>query len=236
MTSRIGHSIHALVLPAFIFLAGTAAATVAEAASDSPSQSTSDNAQQAEILTSLLDHYYLSLSATDFEAADNSGQMDVSDNRYGYGANFGWVFNRYLALDTGLMWFSADYERNGAVIPGTTNNNLRINTYGIDLNLRLSYPLKRFTTFLSAGRGYYNSDMWTVRPGDRGFTLEGPPSSESGAGSSFGLGIGIPLGNKSWLDFSWRYLKLDLNFGEYSQGRIDAGGDLFSITFRAGGF
>ena len=222
LATRAGLALLLVVVPAIAAAEG--------AASDDPAPP-----GRRAAVAALFERLYVSLNAASFDPVGNAGKLHFDGRAYGWGATVGYALNPHVGIDAEFLWATSDHERLGAIIPGTTSNDVRIGTLGLNLNLRLSYPLGRWTPFVTLGAGQYSTDLMTKRPGDSGFTTEGPPSCSNDAGYLIGIGIAFQLREKSWLDLSWRRLDLDADFGGYSSGRIDAGGDLITLSLRYGG-
>ena len=193
-----------------------------------------DDTKQARA-AAIAERLTVALNGGAFRPASNSGQLDYDTRAYTWGLSAGYVFNEHVSADAEFLWFTGDYTRVGAVLPNTTGNDVRILSLGFGANLRLSYPFQHCTPFVVLGLGNYSVDLLTVRPGDSGFSADHPAESDRGLGQSLGVGVGIPVASNTWVDLTWRRLRFDADFGVYSSGSVEAGGDFIGLSLRWGG-
>jgi len=173
----------------------------------------------------------------DFTATPDGSRLRRSDGGYGWGLGGGYFLNQHLSLEGEFLWFRREYERVADdVIPGTADNRSRALSLGLLANARFSHRFSRWRPFVSAGVGWFDSELLTTDPESGLFTDVGDPSSESSAGYQFSVGASFRLRRRSHVELGWRRLFLEADFGPYSNGETELGGDLLYLAFRGGGY
>ena len=179
---------------------------------------------------------YASLILGDFNARPDRIGLTRTGGGYGWGLSGGYFLNQHISLEGEFLWFRREYERVAdEVIPGTADNRSRVLSLGLLANARFSRRLSRWRPFVSAGVGWFDSELFTTDPDSGLFTDVGDPSSESSAGYQLSAGASFRLRGRTHLEIGWRRLFLEADFGPYSNGETKLGGDLLYLALRGGG-
>ena len=180
---------------------------------------------------------YASLLLGDFNAKPDRDRLTRSGGGYGWGLAGGYFLNRHLSLEGEFVWFRREYERVADdVIPGTADNRSRVLSLGLLANAKFSHRFSRWRPFVSGGVGWFDTELFTTDPDSGLFTDAGDPSSESSVGYQLSAGVSFRLRQRSHLELGWRRLFLEADFGPYSNGKTELGGDLLYLAFRGGGY
>lgn len=179
---------------------------------------------------------YASLFLGDFNAKPDGDRLTRSSGGYGWGLSGGYFLKRHLSLEGEFLWFRREYERVADdVIPGTADNRSRVLSLGLMANLRCSRRFSRWRPFISGGLGWFDSELFTTDPDSGLFTDVGDPPSRSSAAFQLSAGASFHLRGRTHLEIGWRRLFLDADFGPYSNGETELGGDLLYLAVRGGG-
>jgi len=215
-----------LLAVVFALLLAAPAPHAEEAADPPPAEATAGRDKPLQV----------SLLIGDFTAKPDRSRLTRSGGGYGWGLGGGYFVTRQLSLEGELLWFRREYERvAGEVIPGTADNRSRVLSLGLLASARFSHRFSRWRPFVSGGVGWFDSELFTTDPESGLFTDVGDPPSEGSAAYQFSVGASFRLRRQSHLELGWRRLFLEADFGPYSNGEADLGGDLLYLAFRGGG-
>jgi opacity protein-like surface antigen len=180
---------------------------------------------------------YLYLLGSHVKASDTTEQLDACGAGYGWGLGAGYFISELLSVEGELLWFRREYRRvSEEALPGTANNDLRALSLGVSVNARLSKGYARWRPFIGAGISYYGTDLLVTDPESGLFTDSGGPPSQSDTGWQVMVGVGIRLKSRMHLEVGWRRLSLEQDFGVFSGGPAEMGGDWLFIALRGGGY
>jgi len=180
---------------------------------------------------------YVTLFAGDFNADPDRSRLAPSGGGYGWGLGGGYFLNPYLSLDGEFLWFRRDYRRvSDTVRPGTANNDVRVLSLGLLASVRVGRSFSRWRPFVSGGVGWFDTELFTTDPDSGLFTDAGDPAAESSTGYQLSAGVSCRLRHRSRLELGWRRLFLEADFGPYSNGSTELGGDFLYLALRGGGF
>jgi opacity protein-like surface antigen len=180
---------------------------------------------------------YLYLLGSYVSPTGSKAEMEASGDGYGWGLGGGYFVSEALSVEGELLWFRREYRRvSDEVLPGTANNDLRALSLGLSVNARLSKRWSRWRPFLGAGLSYYGTDLFVTDPDSGLFTDTGAPPSQSDTGWQVMAGVDIHLKGRMHLEVGWRRLSLEQDFGVFSGGPAEMGGDWIFIALRGGGY
>jgi opacity protein-like surface antigen len=169
-------------------------------------------------------------------ADDNSGQLLRDGDAYGWGLSGGYFVHRYLSLEGEFLWFRRDYERvSDTVIPGTADNKQRYLTIGLSALAKASRRFNRWRPFVGVGAGYYSTEPYVTQPVSGLFGTRGAPSSASSVGYQITVGVTAKVRKHFHLEAGWKAILLSEEFGIYSNGEVNLGGNMIYLAARGGG-
>jgi opacity protein-like surface antigen len=182
------------------------------------------------------DSFYFSFFGGGFNATEGQDRLRQEGGAYGWGLTAGYFVKDQLSFEGEFLWFRRDYERvSDTVIPGTANNDVRVLTLGLALNAKVSHRFSRWRPFGGGGVVYYDTELLTTHQESGLFTDAGQPSSERSAGFQVFAGVSAHVRKRFYLELGWGRVFLEEDFGPYSNGNADLGGDWFFLAFRGGG-
>lgn len=201
-----------------------------------PPASAAEDASPADAAQDRAHPLYATLFFGDFKADPDRSRLAPSGGGYGWGLGGGYHLNRYLSLEGEFLWFRREYRRvSDTVLPGTANNDVRVLSLGLLANLRVGRSISRWRPFVSGGLGWFDTELLTTDPESGLFTDAGDPAAQSSTGYQLSAGVSYRLRRRSRLELGWRRLFLAADFGPYSNGDTELGGDFLYLAFRGGG-
>lgn len=197
----------------------------------------SDEPAEGESTAKAPSRLYLHLLGSYFKASGSTDQLEAMGRGYGWGVGGGYFLSELLAVEGELLWVRREYRRvSDETLPETANNDLRALSLGFSVNARLSKRYARWRPFVGVGISYWGTDLLVTDPESGLFTDSGAPPSRSDAGWQAMAGVGIHLKGRAHLEVGWSRLSLEQDFGVFSGGPAEMGGDWFFVILRGGGF
>ena len=171
------------------------------------------------------DQYYGVLSLGGFVADETPGKLTKPSASWLLAGSGGYRFNSMLAVE---LEFRGEYATYGTTPIGVSQN---LSTYGVVGSAVIRYPLKSIVPWINGGVGLYSSALNvpndTFAPG-AAVTFNTKNNSDVTVGTHVGLGVDVPLG-AVFLRAAFRKLWLNQTFGYYSDGRVDVGGETYTL-------
>ncbi len=158
------------------------------------------------------------------------GGIDGARTGYAWGLSLGYGLNRYLSLSGEFLYSEAGYDRTAVnPLPKLVSTEMEVATVGVSLHVRGTYPVWAFQPFLGAGIGYADSDLYAKDAVSTAF--ENRTGDQTLAWQTY-AGIGIPTMRGWYFDIGWRLLRIRQDFGSYTNGVCDAGGNMVFVALR----
>jgi len=176
------------------------------------------------------DRFYAFLQAGSFKGNDDTGNIKTDGPGYGYGLGLGYFLSRNLSIEGDFMYFADDYVRDSITLaPGTSSNKIEIASVSLAVNTKYFIRHKKLSFSFGAGIGFYDSDIYVREIGVDG---KSNVNGDQAIGYQGIMGIGYSYTDRSRVELGWRGIFLDQNFGVYSNGKADTGGNYFYIGYR----
>lgn len=174
--------------------------------------------------------FYLHLHAGHFSGNDDAGKIKSEGSGNGYGLGGGFFLTQNLSIEGDFTYFTDDYRRDSSTLaPGTSSNKIEIASVSLALNTKYFFRHKKLTIFFGGGLGFYDSDIYVQEVDTtRMSNVEG----DQAIGYQALAGMDYAFRDRFYFELGWRGIFLDQDFGSYSNGVVDAGGDYFYIGFR----
>jgi opacity protein-like surface antigen len=212
---------------------GPVSRTITEATSGPVSPENADTAQPARTST-----WYLSgLFGLFVKVAENPGRTESRGTVGMFAVNVGYAMNKYAAAEGDLSYFDREYTllNRTTLLPGAVGNNIYINAFGFALTGKAIYPVGRWKPFVGAGAGYYKAKLYIQ-------TVANPVGYENAysyagqrqmvVGYHFTGGVDYLITEHHSLGLEYRKIILDVDFGAYTNGNVDIGGDVVALDYR----
>ncbi len=162
--------------------------------------------------------------------ASTEGGINGARTGYAWGLSLGYGLNRYLSLSGEFLYSEAGYDRTAVnPLPKLVSTEMEVATVGVSLHVRGTYPVWAFQPFLGAGIGYADSDLYAKDAVSTAF--ENRAGDQALAWQTY-AGIGIQTMRGWYLDIGWRLLRIRQDFGSYTNGVCDAGGNMVFVALR----
>lgn len=174
---------------------------------------------------------YLYASVGEFRPEQNTGQVDPANGWYA-DVGAGMTMNRYLSFQAGLWSGGHSAERAGILLPGQTSNDISVFSSGLIGNVILQLPLGWFRPYVGGGIGTYYT---VLAMQDNGVCVSAcSVTTTSGLewGTQLLAGVDFDITPSLALTLSWQQLRLEDDFGVYSNGNIDLGGDSIGLAIK----
>ena len=178
------------------------------------------------------DRLYAFLQAGPFGGNSDPGKVKADGSGYGYGLGMGYFLTHNLSLEGDFMYFADDYVRDSLTLaPGTSSNNIEIASVSLAVNTKYFIRSEKLSFFFGGGVGFYDSDIYARKVGLSGLSnVDG----DQAIGYQGIVGVGYAYRDRARIELGWRGIFLDQDFGVYSNGDADAGGNYFYIGYRGG--
>lgn len=175
--------------------------------------------------------FYFFLQAGSFMGNNDSGKIKADESGYGYGLGGGYFLTRNLSVEGDFEYFTDNYVRDSATLaPGTSSNDIEIASVSLALNTKYYIRVKTLNFFLGGGVSFYDSDIYVREIGKSG---KSNVAGDQSTGYQGIAGIGYSYLDRVHVELAWRRIFLKQDFGIYSNGEVDAGGNYFHIGIRA---
>lgn len=176
------------------------------------------------------ERFYAFVQAGSVKGNDDPGNIKADTSGYGYGLGLGYFLFQNLAIEGDFLYFTDDYVRDSATLaPGTSSNNVEIASVSLAVNAKYFIRYKKLHAFLGGGVGFYDSDIYAYEVGLSG---KSNVDGDHAIGYQSIVGMGFSYRDRRYIEIGWRGIFLDQDFGIYSNGKVDSGGDYFFIGYR----
>jgi len=173
---------------------------------------------------------------------DSNDSLQRQRGELGLIAGGGYRFSPYLSFELGVLAASQKLDTPASAAPaqGTFNaGSLKTNmgTGGLNIGVKVSFPLGRFEPYYGAGIGRYSTRLATTSESPscvQNCADTGPRLNRSSRNTGYHavLGVDFHLRAKDVLAAEFRYLKLDANFDDIVPGKVRAGGSFLWVGYR----
>ncbi len=198
---------------------------------DQPGATQNEDRVQIALSTTKKPAIYGSLFLGMFKAAGESGKLKSDGVGYGYGLSLGYLFTPHLGMDGEFCYFKADYQRDDpTVLPGIADNDVEVASVALTANVRYARLFDRWRVALALGGGFIDSDLYAKEASSGG---KSAVAGDNTLGYQVHLGIGYLFENTGQLELGFRRIVAEQDFGAYSHGAVDIGGDFYSVAFRS---
>ena len=183
----------------------------------------------------MLGNLYGYLSVGAFKGSDNTGQIRTANYKGGsripWGLGIGYHLNKHISIDGGIEYWGERYERiSDSILPGTANNFIQIDSVGLSFTSKYQNRYQNVNGYVGVGAGYFSTTLWVAAPSGGLLTTSGG-SDDYIFGYHFVLGGGYRISKESYLGVELRHRIATVDFGEYSNGEVDAGGTSISLVW-----
>lgn len=191
---------------------------------------------------SLLKRFYGSLYYSRISTDKIDGQLKnrSSPTNPGYGLALGYYVTPYVSIEGEYLSYFGQYmSTSGIAPPGNFGEKVELGVEGISLIAKYSSPLGRYHPFIGCGVGLYDADFALENYDEPGYFSEYDFTTVAEDNSIMGYqlltGVGINIKGRHKLEVGYRKIFLEADFGQYSGGRINIGGDMIWLGYKFGG-
>lgn len=162
--------------------------------------------------------------------------LEPEGRRYGYGVFVGYPLHDRISLNAEFIWLGRDYLRlyDQPQLPNAADNRVRALTIAFLANARVHQPLGPVTVEVGAGVGTGGTSFFISSPDGGGFTTDGGPGDDRSRLTQLLAAVVTPTPFGGRVEIGWRRLWLEHDFGLYSGGPNEFGGDCFYLALRGG--
>lgn len=182
--------------------------------------------------------FYLALSVGSLQTTPDKNTLEGKGGANGWGFYGGYFLHPNFSLEGEFLWLRRDYERlhGSPSLPNAADNRIRVLSTSLFVNARYQHDFGRVRVFAGAGIGYDSAELYISDPSSGLFTTEGGPDDSSNTVTQQMAGIIIPVTLRGKVEIGWKRLKMEYDFGVYSGGENEFGGDYLYLAYRGGGF
>lgn len=173
---------------------------------------------------------------------DNTGDISSSElktiNYKGggpaeWGVGIGRYFTEAVSVEGTFEYWGERYERRGGVvIPGTENNVIQVGGLGLSISALYNFTGNFFHSYLGVGAGYFVTGILVTEPGTGLLGAEDAPSDKLILGYHAVMGFDYRVQGNHKLGVEVKHRVLNADFGQYTNGEIDAGGTYLLFMYR----
>jgi len=182
--------------------------------------------------------FYLALSIGSLQTTPDKNTLQGKSGANGWGFHGGYFLHPNFSLEGEFLWLRRDYERlhSSPSLPNAADNRIRVLSTSLFVNARYQYDFGKVRVFAGAGIGHGSAEPFISDPNSGLFTTDGAPSNSSNTVTQQMAGIIIPVTLRGKVEIGWKRLKMEHDFGVYSGGENEFGGDYLYLAYRGGGF
>ena len=176
---------------------------------------------------------YLGDNADDIHSAELESVNYKGGGPLEWGIGMGRFFTKAISVEGSFEYWGERYQRQGgAVIPGTENNVIQVGGIGLSVSAIYNYSKNPFHGYLGAGAGYFLTGVLVTEPGTGLLTEEAAPADKLLLGYHAVIGMDYRLKGNHRMGVEVKRRILKANFGQYTNGEIDAGGTYVLFVYR----
>jgi hypothetical protein len=182
--------------------------------------------------TDKLRQFYGSAALGGFMENSNAGHFNNEQGKFAGYVGFGWRYLPNISLEAEVIGYSQEVDTPSGYMPGngSADNRSSVTVVGIVPQIKYVIPMNTMDFFMGGGFGIYSATgTVTGKINNTDFRAN---ETDAAIGAQVVVGVDFKFAERYSLGIEGRHTWFKANLSNFSNGKVDLGGDQALLAFR----